>query len=88
MSGWGRRLFVLLWAVALAGCSSVRPWVNAPLKPDRAAPQGLVQSDRDPSILVAVTLSGGGARAAAFGPPVDLPAWRKPIHLWSFACRF
>lgn len=28
------------------------------------------------------------ARAAAFGPPVDLPAWRKPIHLWSFARRF
>lgn len=28
------------------------------------------------------------ARAAAFGPPVDLPAWRKPIQLWSFARRF
>ena len=82
MSGWGRRLFVLLWAVALAGCSSVRPWVNAPLKPDRAAPQGLVQSDRDPTILVAVTLSGGGARAAAFGYGV-LRELQKVQYPWN-----
>ena len=82
MSGWGRRLFVLLWAVALTGCSSVRPWVNAPLKPDRAASQGLVQSDRDPSILVAVTLSGGGARAAAFGYGV-LRELQKVQYPWN-----
>ena len=82
MSGWGRRLFVLLWAVALVGCSSVRPWVNAPLKPDRAAPQGLVQSDRDPTILVAVTLSGGGARAAAFGYGV-LRELQKVQYPWN-----
>lgn len=66
---WG----VCLLAVLLVGCSSTRPWVNAPLSggqvpldPDRvetvvgAAPEDL-------SMIMAVTLSGGGARAAAFG---------------------
>lgn len=27
------------------------------------------------------------ARAAPFGPPVDLPAWRKPVALWRFGRR-
>lgn len=50
----------------LMGCSSVRPWVNEPLPPeDQNIP--VRKSERDPTILVAVTLSGGGARAAAFG---------------------
>ncbi|WP_240456914.1 patatin-like phospholipase family protein [Acidovorax sp. 1608163] len=50
----------------LSACSSVRPWVNEPLPAeDQSVP--LRKSERDPSILVAVTLSGGGARAAAFG---------------------
>lgn len=53
-------------AVLLSACSSVRPWINEPM-PDTE--QAVYQhiSSRDPSILVAVTLSGGGARAAAFG---------------------
>ncbi|WP_205734194.1 patatin-like phospholipase family protein [Acidovorax kalamii] len=53
-------------ALVLAGCSSVKPWINEPLPPeDQSIP--VRKSERDPSILVAVTLSGGGARAAAFG---------------------
>ena len=53
-------------AAALAGCSSVKPWVNEPL---RAGPQVDVAAvaQRDSSALFAVALSGGGARAAAFG---------------------
>ncbi|WP_233589975.1 patatin-like phospholipase family protein [Acidovorax sp. FJL06] len=64
---WVARGAVVLGAVAaLAGCSSVKPWVNEPLPPeDQGVP--VRQSERDPTILVAVTLSGGGARAAAFG---------------------
>ncbi|MEO6363848.1 MAG: patatin-like phospholipase family protein [Caldimonas sp.] len=53
-------------AAALAGCSSVRPWVNAPFSAANAADATAV-AQRDASALVAVALSGGGARAAAFG---------------------
>lgn len=70
MNGWWaqclRQAAVLGAALALAGCSSVKPWINEPLPPeDQGIP--VRKSERDPSILVAVTLSGGGARAAAFG---------------------
>ena len=66
MKPWMRRCAVVAALALLAGCSSVRPWINEPLKPeDQAIPER--KSERDPSILVAVTLSGGGARAAAFG---------------------
>ena len=63
-----RSLCALLIVACLAGCSSLRPWLNQPLT--EAPPpvsQALDASGRDPTILVAVTLSGGGARAAAFG---------------------
>ena len=68
----GARCALLLAAVLLVGCSSARPWLNAPLPvAQQAAPerQALLQTiaERDPSMLVAITLSGGGARAAAFG---------------------
>ncbi|MDM0105452.1 patatin-like phospholipase family protein [Variovorax sp. J22R24] len=56
----------VLIAACLAGCSSVRPWINAPLVVDSATTPPIAAS-ADPSIVVAVTLSGGGARAAAFG---------------------
>jgi NTE family protein len=63
-----RALGALLAAACLAGCSSLRPWINDPL-PDNPPPRSVIAASafRDPSILVAVTLSGGGARAAAFG---------------------
>lgn len=57
--------------VLLGGCAGTRPWINEVLAPDSVAiaEEEQVQriAARDPSLLVAVTLSGGGARAAAFG---------------------
>lgn len=71
-AGWRQRAAglgaaaALVAMVALTGCSTMRPWVNRPLA--EAAPQAQpLSAGRDPSLLVAVTLSGGGARAAAFG---------------------
>lgn len=67
--------------VTLAGCSSVRPWVNEPMPlEDQAVTQR--PSMRDPSILVAVTLSGGGARAAAFGFGV-LTEMQNTVFEWN-----
>lgn len=63
---WARCAALGVAALTLAGCSSVKPWINEPLPAeDQSIP--VRKSQRDPSILVAVTLSGGGARAAAFG---------------------
>lgn len=64
-------LSTLLAAALLAGCSTLRPWQNAP-----ATPASLQSTDtlgvrpdngEGRSIVAALTLSGGGARAAAFG---------------------
>lgn len=68
----GRLRKVLLFAIFLAltatGCSSLRPWQNAVADAGSnhiaAHPAG---EDKQSSIIVALTLSGGGARAAAFG---------------------
>ena len=61
-------LAVVAW---LVGGDSHRPWVNQVLasRTDAIdeADQARQSAARDPSLLVAVTLSGGGARAAAFG---------------------
>ena len=64
-----RALCGLLIAACVAGCSSLRPWLNDPLVDRPPSPSVIMapESGRDPTILVAVTLSGGGARAAAFG---------------------
>lgn len=63
---WATRCAVAAALVGLAGCSSVRPWINEPLPPGvQSIPER--EFEHAPSILVAVTLSGGGARAAAFG---------------------
>ena len=53
----------------LAACSSVRPWQNQPIKPfdGRAQKLQAVPASLDNQILMVVSLSGGGARAAAFG---------------------
>ena len=62
-----------LVALSLAGCSTARPWMNAPLAADAAPPASLTHAragtaDATPRpIVAALTLSGGGARAAAFG---------------------
>jgi len=61
-----RLLSFALVLTALAACSTVQPWLNQP----RAASAGVdvrTVAQRDASSLFAVSLSGGGARAAAFG---------------------
>ena len=70
------RCFALMFGLGLlAACSTTRPWLNEPLLPSAqgestpalkptltvGAPLG------SPSVIAAVALSGGGARAAAFG---------------------
>jgi NTE family protein len=58
---------VLATAALLAACSTVRPWINEPV-PDGALPREETTLAPAPRpIVAAVTLSGGGARAAAFG---------------------
>jgi NTE family protein len=60
-------------ALLLAACSTVRPWIN-PQIPADAPVQPLVRTvattdtqARERPVIAALTLSGGGARAAAFG---------------------
>lgn len=67
-----RRAAALVAIALLTACSSTRPWINQPVEvtePSAAQRRAALQNTaaRDPSVLVAVTLSGGGARAAAFG---------------------
>jgi NTE family protein len=65
-------LTALVTAGILCACSTHRPWINQPLP---QATTGAFQSPPahpalapdTPPVVVAVTLSGGGARAAAFG---------------------
>ena len=78
----------LLIAAVLAGttaCSTTRPWVNAPLAggivtadPDDVASLAQASAD-DFSVIAAVTLSGGGARAAAFGYGVLQALRQTPV---------
>jgi NTE family protein len=85
-----RCVVYLLMAVVLAGttgCSTTRPWVNAPLAngvvapdPDDIAALGEASGD-DFSMIAAVTLSGGGARAAAFGYGVLQALHQTPVLL-------
>jgi NTE family protein len=59
-------------ALLLGACSTVRPWINQPIAAATtpAAPMMVPVADGHepaPAIVAALTLSGGGARAAAFG---------------------
>lgn len=70
-----RRVVMLLAVASLVACSTTRPWLNAPLAPTAPVlatpalkpmlPVGAAEGS--PSIVAAIALSGGGARAAAFG---------------------
>ncbi|HEY1149379.1 MAG TPA: patatin-like phospholipase family protein [Pseudoduganella sp.] len=65
-----RRLLSGAMVLMLAACSTARPWMNGPITDQSPAPAALVRmadDGRAHSIIGAVTLSGGGARAAAFG---------------------
>lgn len=68
-----RNASVCALGLLLGACSTVRPWTNEPITPDAtiqpmvrpvAAVDGQVTGH---PVIAAVTLSGGGARAAAFG---------------------
>jgi NTE family protein len=64
-----RCLMPLLVVALLAGCSSLRPWQNLPMKPydDRELAQRDAAPAQNRKMLMLVSISGGGARAAAFG---------------------
>jgi len=64
-AGW-RGLALVLSLLLLSACSSVRPWINAPMASEQLQ-AAHINETRDPSLVMAVTISGGGARAAAFG---------------------
>ncbi len=78
---WMRRGALLAAMGVLSACSTVRPWINEPMPLEE---QSVTQrpSQRDPTILVAVTLSGGGARAAAFGFGV-LTEMQNTVFEWN-----
>ena len=78
---WMRRAALLAAMGVLSACSTVRPWINEPMPLEE---QSVTQrpSQRDPTILVAVTLSGGGARAAAFGFGV-LTEMQNTVFEWN-----
>ena len=78
-----RVALALALGLLLAACSTLRPWQNLPMRPsdDRAiAAQDLPLVD-DRSMLMLVSMSGGGARAAAFGYGV-LDALRETRVQW------
>lgn len=68
-------------AIALTGCSTTHPWLNQPVPADARVAEEPVISPAPRPIVAAVTLSGGGARAAAFGLGVlqELKATRFEI---------
>ena len=82
--GCWRSVLLLALLMALGGCASVRPWQNLPLQP---APERRQVAKPEPgapdarSILMFVSVSGGGARAAAFGYGV-LDALRQTRVHW------
>jgi len=63
------RVLVLIGLLILSGCSTVRPWQNRDIPPGAVVTREgtLRTTNPSPSIVVVVSLSGGGARAAAFG---------------------
>lgn len=77
------RMVGLAMLLLLASCSAVRPWQNQPMgsvASRKTVKQGAITSD-ERSMLMFVSLSGGGARAAAFGYGV-LDALRQTRVMW------
>ena len=65
MNRLNARLVLILAALLLAGCSSFHPWQNQPARGDQVELRTSAAPER--SVVAVVALSGGGARAAAFG---------------------
>jgi NTE family protein len=65
MNRLNAQLALILALLLLTGCSSFRPWQNSPAP---VVDVGLPTSQSvERPVVAAVALSGGGARAAAFG---------------------
>ncbi|WP_222619241.1 patatin-like phospholipase family protein [Undibacterium hunanense] len=62
-----KRYAVLSLAMLLSACSTFHPWQNEIAKPVSGTLARESKPAKPQSIVVAVTMSGGGARAAAFG---------------------
>jgi NTE family protein len=65
----------------LAACASTRPWINQPATSGAEVAQAGTLAPAPRPVVAAVTLSGGGARAAAFGLGVlqELKATRYEV---------
>lgn len=83
LMGHGRTALVLAGVLLLGACSTVRPWQNQPMRPtvDRVTAMQDAPQANDRSMLLLVSMSGGGARAAAFGYGV-LDALRQTHVHW------
>jgi len=79
------RLSCLLAALSLSACSTTRPWSNEPLAAREAVVYDgraqLIDSNRNPDLLVVASFSGGGSRAAAFAHAV-LTELQRETFLW------
>ncbi len=77
------RCLALIALTLLCACSSLRPWQNQPFPPqkERPTPAKKPSEPGERSLLVQVSMSGGGARAAAFGYGV-LDALRQARIQW------
>ncbi len=86
-SRWLGYALVAAVLVGTTACSTTRPWLNAPLAggmvtPDPDDVQALAEASADDfSMIAAVTLSGGGARAAAFGYGVLQALHQTPVSI-------
>lgn len=58
---------LLAAGLVLAGCSTARPWINEPVPHGVVPREEATLAPAPRPVVAAVTLSGGGARAAAFG---------------------
>jgi len=59
------RLLLVVGTLLASGCSTYRPWQNT--APARPSPPHVVAPAEGRTLVAAITLSGGGTRAAAFG---------------------
>lgn len=67
---WMRKFVFIVFLLALSACSSLTPWRNPPLPPgtpDTGVDSARLNERSDPSFVMILSISGGGARAAAFG---------------------
>ena len=83
LNGAWLRGCLLVLAVSLSACATVRPWRNLPMTQAASRVQAAqpTQPEQDRAVLMFVSLSGGGARAAAFGYGV-LDALRQTRLPW------